>query len=301
MRKCLSRKRTQTHPRPDGTLGHDARSASQRTRLGAGAEGLAGESGPHGHDGRIGLYSLRSAMAEHGVPVPLEAIYRANTISIDQLRALRGEDKGAPSNPAIIAPPLIERMAENSRSVLPAPCDRWAEDAEAGRAGWIWVRAVSVESAMTAALLMLRKTGLRGRVGRLIDLVALCRQAPLYGERSREAIVLTWALERTLALAVSERDRLDVIAFEMLLSLLRQRRDALLPTVLAADAPGAQILSKANRSKKEARLCEEIVKLLNIGLTGFSSDKSKSPCTVSLLEKTREYSLGPRGNGHRSR
>ena len=209
--------------------------------------------------------------------------------------------RGAPSNPAIIAPPLIERMAENSRSVLPAPCDRWAEDAEAGRAGWIWVRAVSVESAMTAALLMLRKTGLRGRVGRLIDLVALCRQAPLYGERSREAIVLTWALERTLALAVSERDRLDVFAFEMLLSLLRQRRDALLPTVLAADAPGAQILSKANRSKKEARLCEEIVKLLNIGLTGFSSDKSKSPCTVSLLEKTREYSLGPRGNGHRSR
>lgn len=295
------RETPQYTPAPDGTLGHDVRSASQRTRLGAGAEGLASDSSLRERDGRNGLYSLHSAIAEYGLPVPLDAIYRANTMSIEQLRALRGGAKGAPFDPEIIAPPLIERMAENSKSELPTPCAEWIEDIKKGKPGWIWIRSASVESSMTMALLMLRRVKMSGRVGRLVDFVALCRQAPLYGERSCETVVRAWSQERTLALAVSERDRLDVFACEMLLSLLRRRRDALLPTALAADAPGAQILTRENRSQREARLCEEIVKVLNVGLTGFSTGKSKAPRTVNLLGQTTGYCSDPDGRASQGR
>lgn len=273
-----------THaPAPDGTLGHDARSASQRTRLGAGAGGLADSVDQHERDEHVHWYTLNDAIAEYGFPVPIEAIYRTNTVSPEQLHALQGDDKRKPTpGQIIVAPPLIERMTEGTSSPLPALCAEWAEDVREGAPSWIWLRAPSVESAMTTALLMLRETGLNGRIGRLSDFAALCRQAPLYGERSRETIIRAWAQERALALAVSVREQLDTFVLEVLLSLLRQRCDALLPTIIAADTSGAQILTGVNRPRKEARLCEELVKVLSTGLSGFSSGDPKTSRTVDL-------------------
>ena len=276
-------------PAPDGTLGHDARSASQRTRLGAGAEGRADSVGQHERDEQIYFYTLHDAIAEHGFPVPIEAIYRANTVPIEQLRTLQGEHEETAPMQAIVAPPLVERMAENDRLPLPAPCTEWVKDVKEGEPSWIWLRAVPVESAMTAALLMLRKTGLSGRVGRLGDFASLCRQAPLYGERSRETVVRSWAQERSLALAISEQDQLDAFMSEVLLSLLHQRCDALLPTIIAADAPGAQILGGANLPRKEARLREELVRVMNTGLSGFSPHDPKTPRTVNLSRQTESH------------
>lgn len=278
-------------PAPDGTLGHDARSASQRTRLGAGAEGFAGGTDQQERNGRVLPYSLHDAMAEYGFPIPIEGIHRANTLSSGQLRTLRGESIGTIPKQVIVAPPLIERMAKNASPSLPAPCIEWIEDTKKGTPSWVWLRAESVESAMTAALLMLRRTELDGRIGRLSDFVALCRQAPLYGEHSREAIVRTWAQEQVLTLAVALRDQMDSVALEMTLSLLRQRSDGLLPTILAADALGAQILTGMNRTKRDFLLCKQLVGVLNTGLSGFSPDSSKSPRTIDLSKQTGQAAL----------
>lgn len=279
MRNPERRPRT---PAPDGTQGHDARSASQRTRLGAGVGELADNAGQHERDEPALPYSLSDAVAEHGFPVPLEAIHRANTVSVEQLRTIQGDSEEIAPEQAIVASPLIERMAENDSLPLPTPCVEWIEDVKEGKPGWIWLRAPSVERSMATALRMLRKTELSGRVGRLEDFSALCRQAPLYGEHSREVIIHAWAQERSLALAVSAQDQLDTFMSKMLLSLLRQRWDALLPTIIAADAPGSQILDRANRPRREARLREELVRVLNAGLSGFSPCTPKAPRTVNL-------------------
>lgn len=272
-------------PAPDGTLGHDARSASQRTRLGAGMGGFADSADQHERGEQTLLYSLHDAVEEYGFPVPIEAIYRANTDSPEQLGALWGDTKRSIPERTIIAPPLVEHIAETASPSLPTPCLEWAEDVMSGMPSWIWLRSTSVEVAMAIALLALRKAEVNGRVGRLSNFVALCRQAPLYGEYSRESIVHAWAQEHALALAVSVREQLDVFTLEVFLSLLHRRYDSLLPTIIAADASGAQILNGGNRSRKEALICEELVRVLGIGISGFLFTDSKTSHTVDLAEQ----------------
>ena len=61
---------TQHAPAPDGTLEHDARSASQRTRLGAGAVGIRDNDHRHERGEQAQSHTLHDAMVERGILVP---------------------------------------------------------------------------------------------------------------------------------------------------------------------------------------------------------------------------------------
>lgn len=284
-------------PTPGGTLGHAGSGASKRTRPGVGVQ--AGPDAPmqHEHCEQSNPYTLHDAMAEYGFPVPLWAIYRANTVTGEQARLLAQPRTARAVEGTVEAPALIKRIADEEPGELPAPCAAWAAAAAGAAPGWVWLRAVPVERAMAAALRMARSTGLPGRVGRLSDLAALCRQAPLYGEKSREAVVRSWASSGVLTLALSTGDRLDGTALEALLGLLRQRRDAMLPTVIAADAAGASILAGAGHPKGDAALCKEVAAVVNSGLTGFTPGGRRAPLVIDL-DKPEETKPTEKENNH---
>lgn len=276
-------------PTTAGSLGHAARGASELTRPLVGGQGAADIPSLDERDEQRRPYTLHDALAEYGIPVPLHAIYRANTIARDELDALLPATQKSTHPPAeVSAPALIERAASDPGFKLSDPCRRWAASASEGEPCWAWVRAVPVEHAMAAALLMARETGRDGMVGRLDDLASSCRQAPLYGADSRDAVIGEWARIDILGIAVTSRDRLDAMALEALLKMLRQRCDALLPTVFCSDASGANIFHGKGRARAEAALCRDIASVIAFGLSGFQADAKDKPLVIEINTNMKE-------------
>ena len=132
-------------PVPSGTPGRAVAGVSERTRSGAGVE--AGENAksdcernepsptPAPHD----------AIKRHGFPLPLEAIYAANTISRADFDRLTKGKRCSKHVGRIEAPAYIERMASSEDRVFIAPCEEWARRAASGEAGWAWVKSAPVE------------------------------------------------------------------------------------------------------------------------------------------------------------
>lgn len=202
---------------------------------------------------------------------------------MEQLRTLRA-GRTSSSSREVAAPALIARIADAATTPLPAPCIEWATAANVGKPGWIWLRSESIESAMATALRMLRIAGLGGRVERLGDFAAVCRESPIYGERSHDAVIRSRSRDHALAIAISNQDLRDTMTSEILLELLRQRSDALLPAIIAAADTGADILDTVGRSNAEMHTRSELIRILMAGLTGFSPTESKAPCTVGLVD-----------------
>lgn len=269
-------------PVPSGTPGRAVAGVSERTRSGAGVE--AGENAksdcernepsptPAPHD----------AIKRHGFPLPLEAIYAANTISrADFDRLTKGKCCSKHAG-RIEAPAYIERMASSEDRVFIAPCEEWARRAASGEAGWAWVKSAPVERGMATALRMIQAAGLGGKVARLSQLASLCRRAPLYGPDSREAVIFGWADTPTLALAIVPQDVRDTSTLEALSTLVNHRRDEMLPTLFISTSTGAAIFSRTGKNGPEAALCADIAETIGDGLMGFSGEAGGKANVIDL-------------------
>ena len=269
-------------PAPSGTRGRAVAGVSERTRSGAGGQANANATNDSEHNEPSHAPTLHDAIERHGIPLPLEAIYAANTISRADFDRLFGNGRGSTHSGRIDAPAYIEHMATAIDGALIAPCEDWVRRVANAEAGWAWVKSVPIERGMAIALRMIEATQLGGKVARLSQLASLCRRAPLYGAGSKEAIASGWAELPTLALAVSHPDEHDASALEALALLVARRRDEMLPTIFVSDSTGAELFAPSGRPKDEARACALVASAIKDGLTGFSGDNSRKPNVIDL-------------------
>lgn len=272
-------------PAPSGTPGRAVAGVSERTRSGAGVQAGTNAMNASEHDESTHMPTLHPAIKRYGIPLPLEAIWAANTISRTDFDRLIKSGGTAQRKPTIEAPTYIERLASADGDGLSAPCAEWVHSLATTGAGWAWVKCESIERGMATALRMARATGLDGKVARLSQLASLCRRAPLYGAGSKEAIVSGWAERPVLALAVPHPVERDASALEALLLLVAHRRDEMLPTLFVSNSTGAALFAPSGKPEGEAHLCRHIASVIKDGLTGFTGDGSRKPCIIELTDE----------------